>query len=288
MATPGTLGFIGLGNMGGPMCENIAKAGHWPIVVHDKAGTTERAPAGTAPANSVAEVAAAADTILLSLPDGKIVSMVADEIAAASNRRAKTIVDLSTVGVAVARDIGATLNPQGIVFVDAPVSGGRAGAIAASITVMCAGPADTIAMLKPVFETMAGNVIPVGAHPGQGQAMKLMNNFLSAVAMSATSEAVRFGQSQGLEMKTMLDVLNVSTGRNTATSDKFPNRVATGTFDAGFAMALMTKDVALYFENARAAGTSTEIGAAVTKLWNAANAALPDTDFTRIYDYVGS
>ena len=287
MATPGTLGFIGLGNMGGPMCANIAKAGRWPMIVFDAAGTAERAPAGATVAGSVAEVAARADTILLSLPDGKIVAAVANEIAAATDRRVTAIVDLSTVGVVAAKSIGASLDRQGLVFVDAPVSGGRAGAIAATITVMCAGATDTIAMLTPVFKTMAGNVIPVGAQPGQGQAMKLMNNFLSSVAMAATSEAVHFGISQGLEMKTMLDVLNVSTGRNTATSDKFPNRIATGTFDAGFAMPLMSKDVALYYENADAAGTVTKLGTAVAEIWRDAVEALPDADFTRIYDFVG-
>jgi 3-hydroxyisobutyrate dehydrogenase len=143
-------------------------------------------------------------------------------------------------------------------------------------------------MLTPVFETMARNVIPVGSRAGQGQAMKLINNFLSAVAMSATSEAIHFGESQGLEMHTMLDVLNVSTGRNTATSDKFPSRIATGSYDAGFAMALMAKDIALYFENARAAGTVTGIGTAVAAMWRDADAALPGTDFTRIHDFVGS
>ena len=287
MAQPGKLGFIGLGNMGGPMCANIAAANRWPLIAHDKAGTAERAPEDTEQAKSVAEVATAADTVLLSLPDGEVVSAVTDEISAAAGRRAATIVDLSTVGVAAARDIGARLAGHGITFVDAPVSGGRAGAIAATITVMCAGPVHTIAAMTPVFESMAGNVIPVGTEPGQGQAMKLMNNFLSAVAMSATSEAIRFGESQGLAMNTMLDVLNVSTGRNTATSDKFPNRVATGTFDAGFAIALMNKDVALYRENARAAGTATDIGDTVAELWNTANAALPDADFTRIYDFIG-
>ena len=280
------IGFIGLGNMGGPMCANIAKAGRWPMIVFDAAGTAERAPAGATVAGSVAEVAARADTILLSLPDGKIVAAVANEIAAATDRRVTAIVDLSTVGVVAAKSIGASLDRQGLVFVDAPVSGGRAGAIAATITVMCAGATDTIAMLTPVFKTMAGNVIPVGAQPGQGQAMKL-NNFLSSVAMAATSEAVHFGISQGLEMKTMLDVLNVSTGRNTATSDKFPNRIATGTFDAGFAMPLMSKDVALYYENADAAGTVTKLGTAVAEIWRDAVEALPDADFTRIYDFVG-
>lgn len=288
MTSPGTLGFIGLGNMGGPMCANIAKAGNWPLVVYDAAGTADRAPDGATVANSVAEVAQAADTILLSLPDGKIVAAVANEIAGTPDRRTATVADLSTVGVVAARQIGADLAAHGVAFVDAPVSGGRSGAIAATIAVMCAGPDDALAMLKPVFGTMAKNVIAVGGEAGQGQAMKLMNNFLSAVAMTATSEAVHFGLSQGLEIGTMMDVLNVSTGRNSATVDKFPNRIATGTYDAGFAMPLMSKDVGLYFENAVAAGTVTDMGTTVAGIWKDAVAAYPDDDFTRIYDFVGS
>lgn len=279
------LGFVGLGNMGGPMCANLAKAG-WPLLVYDKAGSAERAPEGTDPVESLAELVQRVDTVLLSLPDGPVVRVVAEEIAAAPDRRTKTIVDLSTVGVQAAVETADFLAGHGITYIDAPVSGGRAGAIAATISVMCAGPAATVAALRPALEVIGGNVFQVGERAGQGQAMKLANNFLSAVAMAATSEAVHFGQTQGLDISTMLDVLNVSSGRNTASSDKFPNRIATGTYDAGFATALMAKDVALYLENVRRTATPDDIGAVVAMLWREADGALPGSDFTRIYDFI--
>ena len=116
--------------------------------------------------------------------------------------------------------------------------------------------------------------------------MKILNNFLSGTAMAATTEAVLYGLSQGVDMKTMLDVVNVSTGQNTATSDKFPNRVLTETFDAGFATALLTKDVNLFVENAKAAGTPTRVADTVGGIWNETNEALPDSDFTLVYKYL--
>jgi 3-hydroxyisobutyrate dehydrogenase len=278
-------GFIGLGNMGVPMCGHLCDAG-LAITCYDAAGTAERAPESAEIADSIAAVAAAADTIFLSLPDGPVVSEVAGEIAAAPNRRTTTIVDLSTTGPDAAIAVGARLAEAGIVFIDAPVSGGRSGAVAATLALMCAGPDAAIAALTTAFEAIAGNVIQVGARPGQAQAMKLLNNFLSATAMAATSEATLFGASHGLEMETMLAVLNVSSGRNTSTEDKFPKRVATGTFDAGFATALMSKDVNLFRDQVRQAGTPDAIADVVAALWRATDRELPGSDFTEIYRYL--
>jgi 3-hydroxyisobutyrate dehydrogenase len=136
------------------------------------------------------------------------------------------------------------------------------------------------------MESFSKNLFHVGPNPGQGQAMKLLNNFLSGTAMAATSEAMAFALSQGLEMETMLDVVNVSTGRNSATSDKFPNRIATGTYDAGFKTALLTKDIRLFLENARAAGTPSKVAATVAEQWRRCDEAMPDSDFTRIYEFL--
>ncbi|MDA0785768.1 MAG: NAD(P)-dependent oxidoreductase [Proteobacteria bacterium] len=277
-------GFIGLGNMGAPMCANLCKAGFVPTVF-DAAGTAERAPDGTTVADSVAAVARQ-DTVFLSLPDGKIVASVCDEILNAPDRRVSTVVDFSTTGPQAAGEIGAALAAGGITFVDAPVSGGKAGAIAGTVTVIASGPDDAVAALAGPFDAVGGNTFHVGATPGQGQAVKLLNNFLSATAMAATSEAVQFGLGHGVAMETILDVVNVSTGRNTASADKFPNRVATESFDAGFAMALMTKDVALYADEVSKSGTADTVGATMTGLWNAANAAMPGADFTEIYKYL--
>jgi 3-hydroxyisobutyrate dehydrogenase len=278
-------GFIGLGNMGGPMCANLAATG-FDVTAFDAAGTQARLPAGATAADGIAALAAATDTIFLSLPDGKIVAAVCAEIAAAPERRVATVVDFSTTGPEAADSVGKALAAAGIGFVDAPVSGGRAGAIAGTITVIAAGPAATVEALKGPFDAVGGNTFHVGTTPGQGQAVKLLNNFLSATAMAATSEAVLFGLRHGVAMETILDVVNVSTGRNTASADKFPNRIATGTFDAGFAMALMTKDVGLYHDQVRAAGTPDTVGANMAALWDAANTAMPGADFTEIFRYL--
>jgi 3-hydroxyisobutyrate dehydrogenase len=283
-ADAGPVGFVGLGNMGGPMAANLAAAGI-PLLVYDKAGTADRAPDGAEIAQSLDEVARRAGTVLLSLPAGAAVLAVAGEIAAAAPRAADTVIDTSTIGVAAAGEVAGILARAGITYLDAPVSGGVAGARAGTIAVMAAGPLEAFERARPLLSAMAANLFHVGTRQGQGQAMKLANNFLSGVAMAATSEAVRFGETQGLDMKTMLDVLNVSTGRNTATSDKFPNRILTGTHDAGFTTTLIHKDVRLYLEAVADAGVRGVVGRAVGGTLAALETDLPGEDFTRIYPW---
>ena len=217
-------------------------------------GTAERTPEGATSVGSVAHVAAVADPILLSLPDGAAVRSVVDEIRESPNTVTHTIVDTSTIGIAAARSIGRTLVDDGFEYVDAPVSGGVAGARAATLAIMFAGSSAAWNRLRSLLEPLCRHLVYVGRRPGQGQAMKVLNNYLSATAMAATSEAVAFGLRQGLDMGTMLDVLNASSGMNTATADKFPNRVLTETYDAGFAARLLRKDVSLYVEAAADAG----------------------------------
>ncbi len=280
-----TYGFIGLGKMGGPMAANLAKAG-FSLVVFDKAGTGKRAPAGATAVQTAGAIARAADCIFLSVPDGAAVAAVLGDIVAEAARRCREIVDLSTVGIAAARQAAARAAAAGIAYHDAPVSGGRAGAIAGTIAIMFAGPAERLAIHRPALAAMARNIFHVGNTPGQGQALKLLNNFLSATATAATAEAVHFGLANGLAMKTILDVVNVSTGRSFASEDKFVKRVLTGSFDSGFDTALMAKDVALYREAAANAGKPGAIGAIVEALWRAADAALPGSDHTRIYEFL--
>lgn len=279
------VGFIGLGNMGAPMAANLAAAS-WSLVVHDAAGTRERAPEGALVAESVAEIAGQAPVVLLSLPDGAAVDAVCAAILAAPAAITTRIVDTSTIGIAAARRIHAKLADAGIEYVDAPVSGGVAGARAGTVAIMVAGPAESFEALRPMLEGFTGNAFHVGAEPGQGQVMKLLNNFLSGTAMAATSEAVAFGTGQGLELATMLDVLNVSTGRNTATSDKFVNRILTGTYDAGFSCAQMNKDLALYREGVAACGAADPVSGSVTAIWQRFLEASADADITRIYPFI--
>ena len=278
-------GFIGLGSMGSAMSAHLVNAG-LTLHCYDSAGTAKLAPEGAQVKSGVGEVAKFSDIIFLSLPDGKIVTQVAEEILNATERKTKTVVDLSTTGPESAMFISSILSKSGIVFIDAPVSGGRTGAINASLALMCSGPDRSIKDLHKIFSFIASNVIQVGKEPGQAQAMKLLNNFLSATSMAATSEAVLFGRSHNLELETMLSVLNVSSGRNTATEDKFPNRIVTETYDAGFTASLMSKDVSLFREQVKKAGTPSRIIEVVSALWNETTQFVPEGDFTEIYRYL--
>ena len=278
------IGFIGLGNMGQPMAANIAKSGR-SMVVFDAAGTAERAPEGAVVAASAAEVAAAADIVILSLPDGKVSRLVSEQILESNSRRTLTILDTSTIGIAGAQALQSDLAGQDLAYYDAPVSGGTAGAKAGTVAVMFAGPDAVYAELEPLFSSF-GRPFHVGTAPGQGQAMKILNNFLSATSMTATSEAISFGEAQGLDMAMMLDVLNVSTGQNTATSDKFPKRILTEAYDAGFTNSLLFKDVKLYQEAVIAGGQPNLVGKAVVNSLGQFTKAEPGSDFTRIYPFV--
>ncbi len=278
-------GFIGLGNMGAPMAANLAGAG-WPLIVFDAAGTRDRAPGAATSAESLAELASRAPTVVLSLPDGLVVSAVAEAIVAAPSRVTTRLIDTSTIGIAHARAIHEKLADAGIEYVDAPVSGGVAGARAGTVSIMVSSSAASFEELRPMFEAFTGNVFHVGIEPGQGQAMKLLNNFLSGTAMAATSEAIAFGDSQGLDLATMLDVVNVSTGRNTATSDKFVNRILTETYDAGFSCPQMNKDLSLYREGLAQAGGADPVSGAVADIWRRFLDDSTDADITRIYPYI--
>ena len=278
-------GFVGLGDMGGPMAANLARGG-FQLIVYDKAGTENLAPSGTEIGAGIKDVARAAQIVFVSVPDAAASLEVARSLVAVENRNTQTLVNLSTVGVEATGSIVKTLADFGIDYVDAPVSGGRAGAIRGTVTVMWSGSAERMEFIRPVLDSFAGSVFFVGPTPGQGQAMKLLNNYLSAVAMTATSEAIVFGLSHSLDMKTMLDVANVSTGQNSATRDKFPNRILTSTYDAGFRMALMDKDVALYLSEAKNAGTPASLCEQVATYWQKGMKQFPDGDFTEIFKVI--
>jgi 3-hydroxyisobutyrate dehydrogenase-like beta-hydroxyacid dehydrogenase len=281
------IGFVGLGNMGRPMAENLVQSGQ-DIIVYDAAGTEARAPQGARIADSTAALAGTVDVIHLCVPDGRASEAIASDIRDATDRQTRLVVDHSTIGTEAAQRVHGFLADAGIEYVDAPVSGGVSGAVNATLAIMYSGSEHTFDQLQPTFEAMAGNVFRVGSRPGQGQAMKVLNNFLSGTAMAATAEAVAFGVRQGLDMKMILDVVNVSSGRNTATADKFPNRVVTGTYDAGFSSAQFVKDLRLYHDAARAIGASCPISPAVSEVWQRLDANEPDADITRIYTFVHS
>jgi 3-hydroxyisobutyrate dehydrogenase-like beta-hydroxyacid dehydrogenase len=278
------IGFVGLGQMGGPMTRRLLAAGYG-LIVHDRRAEAIDAIAaeGAEAAGSPAEVAARAEVVLVSLPTPQVVRDVAlgpEGLIHGSAMR--TYVDLSTTGQAVAVEVAEALGERGVVTLDAPVSGGVRGAVAGTLAVMAAGPVSVLERVRPLLEVF-GRVFHVGEHPGLGQLMKLANNYLSATAIVATAEAISLGVKGGLDPAVMLDVINAGTGRNTATEDKFPRQVLSGRYAAGFTTGLLTKDLDLCAAAAEALGVPMPVAAEVHAQWRHAVAELgADADITRI------
>ena len=278
-------GFIGLGNMGLPMAANIAKAGH-ELLVYDQAGVDMAELPGARLAESARDIWHNCESVFLSLPNGAICQAVLEDLLASNNAVTSTVIDLSTIGIRYARELDSTVESTEITYVDCPVSGGVMGARAGTITLIWAGSGDLLNQHRPVLESFSGNIFHINEQPGYGQAMKLINNFLSACNMAATAEAMAYGVEEGLDLATMLEVVNVSTGYNSASRDKFPQRIVTQTLDAGFTSAHMNKDVQLYLEGTQAADINVRIGAQVGELWKAMSSEMEGSDLTEIYNFV--
>ena len=151
---------------------------------------------------------------------------------------------------------------------------------------MWSGSEKLLEKIKKDLKYFSKSIFFIGKHPGQGQIMKLLNNYLSAVAMTATSEAILLGVKYKIDMKTILDVLNVSTGKNSATLDKFPNRILTGTYDAAFKMELMYKDLQLYLTEARNSKLPVNIAEVAKEYFQEGVSEFPSGDFTEIYKVI--
>lgn len=279
------LGFIGLGDMGAPMAANLTTES-LPLLVYDINPRLERIPPKATVADTLEQIANNTDVVFVSVPDGAASMAVIEGLLAASSPRLQCLINLSTVGITDSQLITDAIPDGTFEYIDAPVSGGQTGAVKGTLTVMWSGSKTRFDELQPVLLTFAKSVFFVGDKPGQGQALKLLNNFLSGAAMTATSEAVRFGLHHGLDMKTLLDVVHVSTGQNTAVSDKFPNRILTGTYDAGFRLALMEKDISLYHDSVVSAGLPSNIAERVADYWRQGLAQYPDADFTEIFNFI--
>jgi 3-hydroxyisobutyrate dehydrogenase-like beta-hydroxyacid dehydrogenase len=278
------IGFIGLGQMGFHMARRLVEAGHQVVVFDTRKEAIDRLTAlGARAAGSVREVADRVETVMASLPTPDIVfAVAAGKGGLIEGNRVRRFVDLSTTGSVMASRIFETLGDRAIVQIDSPVSGGVSGAAKGTLAVMVSGPRAEAAALEPVLKVI-GKVFFISEQPGAGQTMKLCNNFLSAAAMTATSEAMVMGVKAGLDPRIMLDVINAGSGRNTATEDKFPKRVLPGTFDLGFTSGLMMKDVGLALSEAKALGVPMDIGEAVARaLQLACKEVGPDKDVTTV------
>jgi 3-hydroxyisobutyrate dehydrogenase len=286
------IGFVGLGNMGRPMAENLLKAG-FGLAVADAdpkrlAGLGVKA---LLPA-SLAVLGEMSDIVITMLPDGKIVrkALLGDE---GSNdgvldglTAGSLVVDMSSSAPVGTRALGAELASRGIALVDAPVSGGVKRAIDGTLAIMVGGEAADIERCRPLLAAMGREVFPTGPL-GSGHAMKALNNYVSAAGLAAAAEAVLVGQRFGLDPATMVDILNASTGRNNATENKFKQFILPKRYAAGFTLGLMAKDLRTALETAEATDTRTPLAAACIALWNEAEAKLgAAADHTEIARYL--
>ena len=245
-----TVGWIGIGNMGWPMARNAKKAGVDIAVFdldQDKLGRfAEEFDAKRA--SSLAALSEMSDVIVTIVPDGKVVRRICfgdGDNLAAGFAEGKILVDMSSSAPVGTRELGEELKAKGITLIDAPVSGGVTGAENATLSIMVGcSDEDALAKVMPFFEATGKNIFRCGPL-GAGHAMKCLNNYLSAVGLTAANEALLIGQKFGLDPSTMVDILNVSTGRNSSTERKYHQSVLPRTYVSGFSTALMAKDVGI-------------------------------------------
>lgn len=252
------VGFLGLGRMGAGMSARLL--GHVDeLLVHDiSVGAVDALVAqGAKAAGSAAALGEQCDIVFTSLPTPAIVRDAIAEII--SGGSPAIICDLSTSGPKLAAELHELLAPRGVASFDAPVSGGIAKANAGTLSLMVGGPEAQYETLRPLLERM-GTPTHMGETPGAGQTMKLVNNLLGAVAIGVTAEGMAFGIKAGLDPARMIEVLNQSTGINSATRDKWPKSVLPRTFDFGFAAALSLKDTKLLLDEAEAAEVPLPLG----------------------------
>lgn len=253
------IGFIGLGAMGCRMVPHLLKHG-FEVLVHDvdTAAVDAMVRQGAGGCATAREVGGRADIVLTCLPTPDIVEQVvfgADGLSAGT--RFKIFVDHSTIGPTAARKLAAGLAARGIAALDAPLAGGVAGAAAGTLSVMASGDAAAYLRCEQVFKAFGRKVVHVGAQPGLGQALKLVNNMALGATLVATCEALLFGIKAGLDPRTLLDMINASTGRSFASEAIIDRAIMTRSFDFGFRMELMRKDVRLFLSEAEQVGVST-------------------------------
>lgn len=251
------------------MARRLVHAG-FDLTVYDP---SERAAAalvaeGAKAADSPASAASGKDVVIACLPNQEVSRAVA--LGPDGIRNASPIgvyIEMSTIGSSLVEEISSALSQRGIGFLDAPVSGGPRGANAGTLTTMVAGSDADFAASESVLRAIAGNVFRVGSRPGQGQVAKLCNNMISATAMAVAFEAITMGVKAGIDADTLVDLINVSTGRTGATQDKFPASILPRTFDYGGKLATMYKDVMLCLEEYRGRGVPHHVSSSAAQLW---------------------
>ena len=268
------VGYVGIGNMGGPMAANLARAGN-EVVIGDlnqpavDAFTTEHETAR--PANGLAAVGQEAEAVFTCLPNGKIVAeaVLGEGGIAEGMAEGSVLVDMSSSAPMGTIDLGKTLLERGIRMVDAPVSGGVPRAVEGTIAIMVGGAKEDIEKVRPALETMGGQIFETGGL-GSAHAMKSINNVLSATNLLVGIEALVVGKKFGLDPQNMVDILNFSSGKNSATESKLKEYVLSREFNSGFSMDLMIKDVATALDLAHEMGVPWQIGSTIHEMYQAA------------------
>jgi 3-hydroxyisobutyrate dehydrogenase-like beta-hydroxyacid dehydrogenase len=276
------IGFLGLGQMGSAIAERLQDAGA-ALHVFDpnEAATAPFVAKGAQAHTSPTGVADASRIVFACLPNGAVSESVARDVAAGSAVR--IYVEMSTIGGPAQARIQAIVEARGITLVDCPISGGPKGARAGTLTVITAGPPDARTELRPWLQRIGKTVFEVGDRPGQAQLMKLVNNLVNAANMATSFEALVLGAKGGLDPDQMVDVLNVSTGQNSATLTKVPKAVLTGSFDYGSSLTIMVKDVVLGLKEAEALGVPMWVHETVGQLWRfGEQQGLGPSDFTSL------
>jgi 3-hydroxyisobutyrate dehydrogenase len=291
-----TIGFIGLGNMGGPMAANLVKAGH-RVTGFDIAGerVAALAAAGGLAAASAAEAAAAGDFVVTMLPAGAEVREVylGNGGVLGRARSGALLVDCSTIDVETARFVAERAREAGFAMLDAPVSGGTAGAAAATLTIMVGGEADAFARGEPVLAAMGRTIVHTGP-AGNGQAAKICNNMLLGISMIGVCEAFSLAQKLGLDAQTLFEVASKSSGQCWALTSycpvpgPVPGSPANRGYAPGFTGAMMLKDLRLAQQAAATAAAAAPLGAAAASLFQLhVDRGGGTLDFSAIYHFVG-
>jgi 3-hydroxyisobutyrate dehydrogenase len=289
-----TIAVIGLGNMGGPMAANLVKAGH-KVVAFDlvEASRSQAKADGAAIADSAANAVRGADTVVTMLPAGKHVLSVWNDVVPAMSGGA-LLIDCSTIDVESAKQAHALAARHDVRSVDAPVSGGTAGAKAATLTFMCGGDEKSFAAAKPVLEKMGKKIVHCGG-PGAGQAAKICNNMILGISMIAVSEAFALAEKLGLSHQALFDVASTSSGQCWSLTSycpvpgMVPTSPANNAYKPGFASALMVKDLTLAQDAAKATGAKTPLGKHAQEIYTAFDTAgHGGVDFSGIIQHVRS
>jgi 3-hydroxyisobutyrate dehydrogenase len=261
-----TIGFIGLGNMGGGMAANLAKAGH-TVIAFDLSGEAlaRAGSAGCTPVSDPVQAVRDADVIVTMLPAGKHVASVYNDTVFGAAKRGTLLIDCSTIDVDTARQVAAAAKERGLEAVDAPVSGGIAAANGGTLTFMVGGSSGGFSRAAPILSDMGKAVIHAGDN-GAGQAAKICNNMLLGATMAATCETFALAKKLGLNLQTFYDISSKASGQSWSMTSYCPvpgvgpASPADNGYAGGFAAALMLKDMRLALEAAKANGAQVPMG----------------------------